>query len=128
MRHLLAVAIRHRQKHGRIQPVEYEAKVLCGVLGGGAIQLNQHGVELLAIDQGADLGLVSGALDEVPLPVARHQSLADIDGTFIDAGFLRDVATAVGAGAARRQVLSSRSSSSITRARSSPRGVAYRAA
>jgi len=56
---------------GRIQSVEDEAKALCCVLGRGVVQLNQHGVAGLALDQRADLGLVSGALDEVALPVAR---------------------------------------------------------
>jgi hypothetical protein len=57
--------------------------------------------ERLALDQRADLGLVSGAFDEVTFPVARHQPLADLNGALINADSAWDEATAVGASAAR---------------------------
>jgi len=101
VRHLLAVVVRHRQAHGRIQAVEDCAKALCGVLGRGAVKFNQYGLERLALDQGTDLGLVSGALDEVAFPVIRHQSFTDIDGALLDADSVGDEDTAVGSGAAR---------------------------
>ena len=71
--------------------------------------------ERLALDQRADLGLVFGALDEVALPVIGHQPLADLNGSLIDAGGPCNEAAAV------------RASSESTCARSSPRGMAYKA-
>jgi hypothetical protein len=51
--------------------------------------------------QRADLALVSGPLDEVTLPVAGHQPLADPNGALLNAGGPRTEATAVDASAAR---------------------------
>lgn len=79
VRHFLAVVIRHGQAHGRVYAAEDKAKALCSMGGAGVVQLHQHGVERLALDLRADLGLVSGTLDEVALPVAGQQTLADLN-------------------------------------------------
>jgi hypothetical protein len=57
--------------------------------------------ERLALDQRADLGLVSGALDEITFPVAGQQPLADLNGALINVDSAWDEAMAVGASAAR---------------------------
>ena len=47
-------------------------------LGSSFLKAQQHHEPALALDQDPDLGLVVGADDEVPLPVARHRSVVHL--------------------------------------------------
>jgi hypothetical protein len=87
VRHLTPDVVRHAQAHGRIESVEHKAKALRCVLGHGVLQRHGHGDPGFAPPR-CRSAIGFSPVDEVTLPVAWHQTLANAAGALANAGGL----------------------------------------
>lgn len=100
-RHLLALVVGEAPAQRRSDRIELgrEARQRRGC--SGVIHLGQQHQAARAFDQHAHRGLVAGALDEVALPVARHDAVVHLGWAHMDADHVGDLPAPVLAPRAR---------------------------
>ena len=101
LRHLSAPVVGHALAHRQRHAIERGAEALHRRGRRGIVHLDQHQVATGAFYQGADRRSVGLSLDQVTLPVARHQAVFNLRRTHVNANHLRDLATSIDAARAR---------------------------
>ena len=89
----------------RVNPVEDSAKGRGRGFGRGVLHLDQGDKERGPLDQRADGRGIACSLDQIALPVAGNDTLADLRWAQMDAGHLRNLAPAIFASGARPATL-----------------------
>ena len=93
--HLLALVVGERLAQRFGNALQGFTEALQRVGSAGAAHLGQYDEAAGALDQGTHGGTVSGALDEVALPMLRNHSVRDVRLAHVDALHVRDLTTPV---------------------------------
>jgi len=93
--HLLALVIGERLAHGSAHLVELGGEGRKSRFGCGIRHLAQQHQPGAALDKNSHCGLVACALDQIPLPMPRHQSVMNLGRSHMDADHLGNLSSPV---------------------------------
>src|ERR1035437_1038180 len=93
--HLFALIVRQRKALLRLDTIEDVAKATERGLGTGILHPGQHGEQCRAFHQRANRRAVECSLDEVALPMSRHQAFFNIRGSVMNADHVGNTATPI---------------------------------
>ncbi len=100
-RHLLALVVGQAVAHRLGYRIQLGSKARQRRSSRRVVHSGQQHKAAGALHEHAHSGIVASALDEVDLPVARHEAVLDLGRTHVDTGHLRDLPTPVDATLAR---------------------------
>ena len=105
LRHLAPLIVSQGKASLRVNTVEDSAKAHDGRVGTRVVHLGQGHEQRGSFNQGANGRRVTGALDQIALPVAGNDAFVDLRWALMDAGHMGDRAPAIFAPGARPATL-----------------------